>query len=215
MVKQGLFRIILVLTLGAGIISSCGHDSTFRGFEFMPDMYRGPAVETYQPIGEEGDSMSAREPVEGTIPRGFFIYDSYDAGQSGYDSAKANLKMPADFPKDSVTLYEGAELYRIFCSHCHGDNGNGQGILVQREKILGVPSYDAREINMGTIFHVVTYGKGIMGSHASQVTPEERWKIAQHVMKLRAGLISGETDEPQDTVRLSNTVPEVSEEDEN
>jgi hypothetical protein len=68
----------------------------------------------------------------------------------------------------------------------------GQGILVKNEKFLGIPSYGDRNINFGTIFHVVTYGKGVMGSHASQVTPEERWKLALYVMKLKDDIASNE-----------------------
>lgn len=170
-------------------LSSCEQDSTFRGFEFMPNMYRGPAVETYSGLDLYADSASARKPVQGTVARGFMQYQSFDPGPVGYDSAKANLRMPKDFPTGEKTLAEGKELYNIFCSACHGAKGAGNGILVKNEKILGVPNYADRDINEGTIFHVVTYGKGIMGSHASQVTPEERWKLAQYVLQLRSELV--------------------------
>lgn len=175
----------------AGILflSSCEYDSTFRGFEFMPNMYRGPAVETYSGLDLYADSASARKPVKGTISRGFMEYQSFNPGPTGYDSAKANLSMPEDFPTGEKTLAEGKELYNIFCAACHGAKGAGNGMLVKNEKILGVPNYADRDINEGTIFHVVTYGKGIMGSHASQVTPEERWKLSQYVLQLRSELV--------------------------
>jgi hypothetical protein len=37
----------------------------------------------------------------------------------------------------------------------------------------------------GKIFHTLTYGKGTMGSHASQLTQEERWKLVFYVQKLQ------------------------------
>ena len=37
----------------------------------------------------------------------------------------------------------------------------------------------------GSIYHVLMYGINAMGSHAGQVNEEERWQIAQYVMKLR------------------------------
>jgi len=37
------------------------------------------------------------------------------------------------------------------------------------------------------IFHVITHGKGRMWAHGSQVTPEERWKIAHYIHKLQKG----------------------------
>ena len=83
----------------------------------------------------------------------------------------------------------GKELYGIYCAVCHGNKGDGQGILMKREKFLGIPSYADREITLGSIYHVLMYGKNAMGSHASQVNSEERWQIAQHVMELRSKLI--------------------------
>ena len=35
------------------------------------------------------------------------------------------------------------------------------------------------------MFHSITYGKGTMGSHASQLTQEERWKLVYYVQKLQ------------------------------
>ncbi len=171
------------------------NDKEHPGWEYMPDMYRGPALNTFQAYDQFEDSLSARLPVEGTIPRGFLAYDKLPNTPEGYERSKTETKMPADFPSDSLTLSEGGKLYGIYCAHCHGEKGDGNGILVQLEKYVGVPAYDTREINLGSIFHVVTYGKGVMGSHAAQVTPEERWKVAQYVMKLRSELL-GVTEEP-------------------
>ena len=78
--------------------------------------------------------------------------------------------------------------YGVYCSVCHGDKGNGQGILMTREKYLGVPSYADREITEGSIYHVIFYGKNAMGSHASQINEKERWLITQYVMELKSKL---------------------------
>jgi len=195
MLRKNFFAVLLSLSTGIIFLSSCG-DETSPGWEYMPDMYRGPALEAHQPYGYFADSLSARKPVEGTVPRGFMTYQSYSPLADGYEAAKANLTAPASIKGDSANLAEGAELYAIFCTHCHGDKGDGQGILMKRDKIAGIPSYADRDINMGTIFHVVTYGKGIMGSHASQLTPEERWKVAYHVLKLKREL-SGAGEEAE------------------
>lgn len=193
MFRRNLFATVTLLTGVVLMLSSC-RDKRKPGWEYMPDMYRGPAVETYQPDYLMKDSLSALQPVEGTIPRNFMWYKHYPNTAEGYEEAKANLKIPASIPNDSVTLAEGAELFGIFCVHCHGAKGDGQGVLVQRGKFLGVPNYADRDINLGSIFYVITNGKGVMGSHASQVTPEERWKLARYVMKLRSDLLGGSSD---------------------
>jgi mono/diheme cytochrome c family protein len=192
MLKKSLLPGVLLAGLALVFTSSCDNSRNARGVEYMPDMYRGPALEAYQPYGRFKDSTSARLPVEGTVPRGFMTYTNYSPLAEGYNQAKAELKMPEPILTDTMALLEGKELYGIFCTQCHGDKGDGQGILVKNEKFLGVPSYADRDINHGSIFHVVTYGKGVMGAHASQVTPEERWKLALYVMKLRKDLVPDE-----------------------
>ena len=105
----------------------------------------------------------------------------------GYEAAKAELNSPLLATEEN--LANGKELYGIYCAVCHGNKGDGQGILMTREKFLGVPSYADREITPGSIYHVLMYGKNAMGSHAGQVNAEERWQIAQHVMELRNKLV--------------------------
>ncbi len=188
---------IFALAAIVAFASACNQDSTFRGWVYMPDMYDGPALETYQPYGKFSDSTSARKPVNGTVPRGFLAYQEFSPEASGYDSAKAMLTMPSSVPTDDYAMEQAKDIYNIFCTHCHGEKGAGQGILVTSGKFLGVPSYADRDINLGSIFHVVTYGKGVMGAHASQLTPEERWKVAQYVLKLKTELGGAETNEEE------------------
>ena len=54
---------------------------------------------------------------------------------------------------------------------------------------MGIPSYADRDITEGSIYHVLMHGINLMGSHAGQVDDEERWQIAQYVLKLREDLI--------------------------
>jgi len=182
-------KTMLAVAAVAFISSSCQRDNTKPAVEYMPDMYRGPAIETYQEADYNGDGSSYFLPVDNTIPRGHVPYE-YPNSQEGYDSARATLSNPMTITDTAAYLAEGKELYGIFCTHCHGDKGDGMGVLVMNEKILGVPAYNdpGRNINEGTTYHVIYYGKGIMGAHASQITLDERWKIVNYVMKLKADL---------------------------
>lgn len=175
--------------------TSCQKDHKTPGIEYMPDMYRSEYIDTYEESDLFADGVSALKPVEGSIARGFVPYE-YPDSEVGYDSAKTTLKNPYTLAfegHEEEWLAEGEELYNIFCTHCHGSKGMGQGTLVKNEKILGVPSYDdaGRAITEGSVYHVITYGRNIMGAHASQITPEERWKITSYVMKLKSDLESG------------------------
>jgi mono/diheme cytochrome c family protein len=192
MLKRQLAKNIVLLLMAGLLISSCTQEENHRGYQYMPDMYDGPAIESYQPYGGFSDSISSLKPVKGTIARGFMSYQEFSPDADGYEAARIELLMPDLIMADEKTMLEAKVLYDIFCTHCHGDKGMGQGILAKNEKFLGIPSYGDRNINFGTIFHVVTYGKGVMGSHASQVTPEERWKLALYVMKLKDDIASNE-----------------------
>ncbi|MEX2350482.1 MAG: cytochrome c, partial [Flavobacteriaceae bacterium] len=100
----------------------------------------------------------------------------------------AELKNP--LPVTEENLAKGKELYGYFCAVCHGDKGDGQGILAQREKFLGIPSYadPGRNITEGSIYHVQMYGLNAMGSYTAQTNEEERWQITMHVENLKAEL---------------------------
>ena len=189
---------ISVVLLLLGMLGACKNDPQSPGYEYMPDMYRSPSIKTFEANGMFKDSLSALQPVAGTIPRGFMEYDHLPNTPDGYELSKTALQMPQMIMNDSLSLADGGKLYGIFCAQCHGKAGDGQGVLVQNGKYLGVPSYADRVINYGSIFYVVTNGKGVMGSHAAQLKPEERWKIALHVMKLKQEL-SGESTAPAET----------------
>lgn len=43
----------------------------------------------------------------------------------------------------------------------------------------------------GTIFHSVTYGKGQMGSYASQLSTEQRWMVIHYIKEKQAANTAG------------------------
>jgi mono/diheme cytochrome c family protein len=173
------------------LIVSCGGDyksvakGSNRSVQYFPNMYESVGYETYQEGEIFPGNLEAQSPVKGSVSRGWLPYD-YEDNNEGYASAKANLQNPLPYTEENLEI--GAELYNIYCAICHGTKGNGKGHLATTEKILGVPSYDAREISQGSIYHVMYYGINYMGSYASQTSIEERWQIAQHVDALTRDL---------------------------
>ena len=173
-------------------LTSCNWDKSTPGYTYMDDMYRSPSHQTYEP-------GTAKEPVEGTVPRGYVPYTIPNSNE-GYAASRANTEVPAMYA--ALDAESGKQLYTQFCSHCHGEKGDGNGILMQREKILGIPGYGADklpDITPGSIYHVIMYGKNNMGSHASQLNYEERWKIIKYVWKLRMDQVPGAAPAAADT----------------
>jgi mono/diheme cytochrome c family protein len=188
--KRKYLNTLSKLTLIAAVVSitSCKEKNGLAP-EYMPDMYRSPSMETYVDYGElrgkQGDeelknAMTARQPVEGTIPRGFQPY-AYQNNFEDYELAGTNLKNPISF--NEQVGKEGKELYGMFCVHCHGKTGQGDGSLVENEKFPPLPVKFAPglAISEGKMFHTITYGKGLMGPHASQLNQEERWKLIHYI----------------------------------
>ena len=171
--------VVLLLT-----IVSC-NKKTRRNYQYMPNMYEYVGYEAYQESDTFANGVEAQLPVERTIARGYSLYEIEDT-TAGYEEAKVGLNSPLD--SSAVDYERGKELYEIYCGVCHGNKGDGQGILMKREKILGVPSYAARELTEGSIYHVIYYGLNSMGSYANFMNEEERWQVVAYVEKLKAEL---------------------------
>ncbi len=180
LVACGTFAVMLV----AGFTSCGKKDANSPGLEFMPDMYRSPSVEYYGIHVINGDTLyNAMMPVKGTIARGYVPY-VYANTPEGYEQAGLYLKNPIVYSE--AVEKQGEDLYGKFCVHCHGATGGGDGKVGL--KLPGAPpSYSGplKNLSEGKIFHSITYGKGLMGNHASILTQEERWKLVYYVQKLQ------------------------------
>ncbi len=153
--------------------------------QYMPDMYVSVPYDA-NGTHSAGDVVVNRLPVAGTVSRkGIVAYDIPDTND-GYEKAKVELKSP--LKKDETNLANGKKMYGIYCAVCHGAKGDGNGILSQRDKFNGIPNYKDRDITEGSIYHVLMYGKNLMGSHSSQLTYNERWQVVQYVEKLKSEL---------------------------
>ena len=176
---------LLLVTL---LIVSCNDTKTTRKVRYMADtdMYNSVPYDAYTINPNFKNGQTSQAPVAGTLSRTASFYDIPNT-EPGYLFAKDSLKSPLE--TNEKNLEKGKYLFGIYCSVCHGDAGDGQGILMKNEKFLGVPNYKDREITQGSIYHVIMYGRNLMGSHSSQLTELERWQIAQYVEKLRADLL--------------------------
>ncbi len=178
-------NIIIAIVASASMVSCFNNNKP--NYQYFPNMYAPVGYETYGDYEIFPNQQEAMTPPEHTVPRGFTPYD-YENSTAGLELAKTELMNP--YPVTEENLAVGNKLFTIYCAVCHGVKGDGKGILVTREKFLGIPSYadPGRVIVMGGIYHVETYGLNAMGSYASQTNEKERWQIAMHVMDLKAAL---------------------------
>jgi mono/diheme cytochrome c family protein len=102
-------------------------------------------------------------------------------------------------PIDKAALERGRDRFNIYCSVCHDALGTGNGKIVERG-YLQPPNYHLdysrgferrgqkvllRQVPIGYFYEVITRGFGGMPDYASQVPPEDRWKIAAYIRVLQ------------------------------
>jgi len=130
------------------------------------------------------DHRSARPPVEGTVARGQLAADAYFyTGKIGTNPGDV---MP--FPVTKEVLERGRERFNIYCAPCHSRVGDGKGFIPSRGFSRMPPSYHIPRLQkapLGYFFDVMTNGFGIMPDYASQISPEDRWKIVAYIRALQ------------------------------
>lgn len=173
------------------VLSSCAKSRGDNpGIEYAPDMYYDKGYEPYKELDSNqfnrfGSNM--REPVKGTVAFGKkdYLYPLDNNGE-GYEAAATAVNYPKNFDFD---FSKGKRLYNIYCSPCHGVEGKNDGAVFQRVSNIkpAWPNYQdeyIKSLPVGKIYHVLVYGKNNMGSHASVLTPEERWHVIAYVKEL-------------------------------
>ncbi|WP_185868547.1 c-type cytochrome [Blattabacterium cuenoti] len=195
---KDIFQIIIIFFMIFFMTSCNKSPKRYPNRVYMPDMYYSDAYEPYSdpyfsynkkykkiniPIFNKNQTSSLL-PAKNSIPRkDFYENISYDVEYNGFDYSKKIHRSPImNIIKKDQIMKDGKILYQINCAICHGNEGDGQGILVKNEKILGVPSYKERDITVGSVYYVITFGKNSMGSYSSQLNKIDRWKVSEYVI---------------------------------
>ena len=197
---------LITLLIIVPLLHPCSKNPDSPGYEWVDDMYRSQAIEAYVDYGLVGDkvndtlkrTISARKPVKGTIP---FSKNKtlsttnmpFNYGPSEDERIRAGeqVYLPSHYYNDEDikknNISEGKRLYTIFCAHCHGKKGNGDGkVITVGGYPAAPPAYNTlKDRKPGSVFHTITHGKNAMGPHGSQLNKDERWKVTMYVRTLQ------------------------------
>lgn len=185
-VRANEFRVLLLM------VGVC-----LTGAACRRDMQDQPKMKPFRGSSFFADGLSGRQPIKGTIPRGFLNTDTeYFTGKKSAASAvpqpsPANAfaddtdKFP--FPITKETVQRGRERYEIFCVVCHGLTGNGDGMIVRRgfRRAASFNDDRLRQAPVGHFFDAITNGWGAMPSYASQIPVQDRWAIIAYIRALQ------------------------------
>lgn len=162
----------LVLALGVCLLGLGGCDYTLR-----QDMANQPRQNPLSPAPFFQDDRSERPIVENTVARGTVEQDALFL-------PKESNAFP--LPLTQELLARGQDRYNIFCSPCHGLQGDGMGMVTLRG-MKHPPSYHQDQVRNepnGYYFDIITNGFGAMNGYSMQLTPQDRWAIVAYVRAL-------------------------------
>ena len=152
-----------------------------------------------------GDGLSSRQPIPGTVPRGFLrteteYFTGKKAGSKAANQAQATQDQATgqvnSFPDDVETfpfpitqeiVERGRQRYDIFCTVCHGLTGNGDGMIVRRgfRRAASFNDDRLRQAPVGHFFDAITNGWGAMPSYSAQIPVQDRWAIIAYIRALQ------------------------------
>lgn len=143
-----------------------------------------PKYEPYEASAFFEDGLASRPAVANTVARGTRRFEDPHFYEGTVDGEYVDT-----FPY-AITLEKlkrGQERYNIYCSPCHGQVGNGLGMIVQRglkqpdsfhsDRLRGEP--------VGYYYDVISNGFGAMFSYSSRVPPDDRWAIIAYIRALQ------------------------------
>jgi hypothetical protein len=163
----------------------------FAGCSLKQDMALQPKNRPLSPSDFFTDGRSARPLVENTVARGSVLEDE--------------LAVPKDsnafpLPLTLELLDRGENRYKIFCTPCHGLQGDGNGMVAMRG-MKHPPTYHQdrlRQVPNGYIYDVITNGFGAMYGYSAQIPPRDRWAIVAYVRALQLSRNAKVSDLPPD-----------------
>ncbi len=200
-----LALVVLTLALGYGVR---GEKFSQPPFELFPDMDRQFKVKYQKPSHFFANGQGARKPVEGTAPVGFTMPRSkkegiptsdldFSVGSDYYNTGLFGDFYGKGFPEslkvDAAFLERGRERFQINCTPCHGDSGNGQGIVSKYWILPPTASLIDERVKAlpeGQIFWTITHGKGLMGSYKGTINVKDRWAITAYLRALQNASIA-------------------------
>jgi len=148
------------------------------GCQIRQDMADQPKNRPLSPSPFFEDGRSERPLLENTVARGSIADDELFV-------PKESNAFP--LPLTPELLNHGRERYKIFCTPCHGLQGDGNGMVSMRGMKHPPTFHDnrLRQSPNGYFYDVITNGFGAMYGYSAQMSPPDRWAIVAYVRALQ------------------------------
>jgi len=199
---RGLVYALIIISVASlvpfGLIARA-RASTMRKtrIHIIPDMDSQTKYKAQSMLTFFGNDRAMRPQIPGTIAVGQADLDDH------FYRGKVAGKWATTFPKqikiDKKTMTRGQHRFGIYCTPCHGQSGNGDGMVAIRatkraqnnsSQFAWVPPANLnqdylRVMPVGKIFNTITHGIRNMPAYGPQIPPKDRWAIVMYVRALQ------------------------------
>ncbi|MAM99137.1 MAG: quinol:cytochrome C oxidoreductase [Candidatus Marinimicrobia bacterium] len=137
----------------------------------------------------EKDDRTKRNPIEGTIPYGFYKDDNPDFFIGKNEDGEYVKNVSEILDVDENFIKRGQDRFNIYCSVCHGYSGIGNGLVAQSDQynviVTSILSETLDDKSDGYFYDIISNGKNNMKGYSGQITEEDRWAIVTYIRALR------------------------------
>jgi mono/diheme cytochrome c family protein len=156
------------------------------------------------------DERASRLGVTGTVARGELKDD--DHFYRGLVDGQWASAFPSQIEISEKTIKRGEDRFTIYCTPCHGQTGQGNGMIHVRALAVGAAATGwvqptnivdtAAQANPtrqphGQLFNTISHGIRTMPAYKSQIAEEDRWAIVMYVRALQRSRNASIEDVPQ------------------
>ena len=203
MVRHLIVGFVTIVLLVIGLFGLRGGLSRKPPLEVFPDMDRQPKLRPMEPNTFFKNGISSQPLVEGTVARSeplvladgkeVYPFEDHEANTGGrVDKDGTNYLAQLPIKVNAAILARGRERYNITCSVCHGQAGDGQGVVSTLGVGLAAANLHGGNIVKmpdGQLFRTITYGskegQGLMKGFKVEMDLADRWAVVAYVRALQ------------------------------
>jgi mono/diheme cytochrome c family protein len=164
------------------------HMHIFPDMDFQPKFKADTASDIF------ADGRANRGEIAGTVGRNADSLRADDTFYRGIENGQWTTGFPKQLDINEQRVRRGQNRFNIYCTPCHGYDGQGKGAVPQRVA-AGGGAWEARNlvaagsvaITMpnGQLFNTISNGYNTMMGYAQQIPHEDRWAIVLYVRALQ------------------------------
>jgi len=212
---------LVIFARARAAISNLPRISIFQDMGIQPKFREQQSSEIF------ADGRADRPEVLGTVARGelhdddhFYLgYSEATDPKTGKPAANFFDTFPDKLKVTEALMARGQQRFNIYCSVCHGLDGQGHGPVNERAlelqsmdppgakwtQVADLTSDTVRARPVGHIYNTINVGIRSMPSYGTQIPADDRWAIVAYVRALQQSRNVPSKDVPDEIkARISN-----------